>query len=118
MFQIPGILILIILALFFHYIVEVPAWSIWLLAGAWLIKELITVPFTWRLYIRPRLSPTELMLDQEGIAINKLDPDGFVRFNSEIWQAEAVDPHTVIEKGETVKIRDIRGMRLIVEKNN
>ncbi len=116
MFQIPGILILIILALFFHYVVEAPAWSIWLLAGAWLIKELVTVPFTWPLYIRPRLSPTELMLDQEGVAINKLDPGGFVKFHSEIWQAEATDPDSVIEKGEHVRIREIRGMTLIVEK--
>lgn len=87
-----------------------------MLAGAWVIKELITVPFTWRLYIRPRLSPAELMLDQYGVAIEKLDPKGFIQFHNEIWEAEAADPHMIIEKGETVKIHDIREMRLIVEK--
>lgn len=116
LFQIPGLLIIILVSLFFIYIVEVPMWTIFLLIGAWIIKELVTVPFTWRLYVRPRLSPTELMIDQEGVAMEKLDPEGFVRFHSEIWEAEAADRNTVIENGVAVRIREIRGMRLIVEK--
>jgi len=116
LFQIPGILILIIVSLFFVYVVEVPAWTIWLLIGAWVVKEAVTVPFTWRLYVRPRLSPTELMVDQYAVVAVKLDPDGYVNFHSELWEAEAVDTQTEIPKGETVRIKEIRGMRLIVER--
>lgn len=116
LFQIPGISILILVSLFFLYVVEVPGWTIWLLVGAWIIKELVTVPFTWRLYMRPRLSPAELMLDHYGVAIEKLDPKGFIRFHNEIWEAETADPDTMIEKGETVKILEVREMRLIVDK--
>lgn len=76
----------------------------------------MTVPFTWRLYARPRLSPTELMIDQDGIVLEKLDPDGFVKFHSEIWEAEVNDQDTVIEKGTKVRILEFRGMKLIVEK--
>lgn len=116
LYQIPGISILVLLSLFFVYIVEVPVWAVWLLAGAWIVKELMTVPFTWRLYARPRLSPTELMIDQDGIVLEKLDPDGFVKFHSEIWEAEVNDQDTVIEKGTKVRILEFRGMKLIVEK--
>lgn len=116
LYQIPGISILVLLSLFFVHIVEVPIWAVWLLAGAWIVKELVTVPFTWRLYSRPRLSPTELMIDQEGIVLEKLDPVGFVKFHSEIWEAEVNDQDTVIEKGTKVRILEFRGMKLIVEK--
>jgi membrane protein implicated in regulation of membrane protease activity len=116
LYQIPGISILILLSLFFVYIVDVPVWTVWLLAGAWIIKELVTVPFTWRLYARPRLSPTELMIDQEGIVLEKLDPVGFVKFHSEIWEAEVNDQNTVVEKGTKVRILEFRGMKLIVGK--
>lgn len=115
LYQIPGISILVLVSLFFIYVVEVPLWTIWMLVGAWIVKELITVPFTWRLYIRPRMSPTELMIDQEGITMEKLDPKGFVQFHSEIWEAEATDSGSVIERGVPVRIREIRGMVLIVE---
>jgi len=84
LFQIPGLSILILVSLFFLYVVEVPVWAIWMLVGAWIIKELVTVPFTWRLYIRPRMSPTELMIDQYGVAMEKPDPKGFVQFHSEL----------------------------------
>lgn len=116
LFQIPGLSILILVSLFFLYVVEVPVWAIWMLVGAWIIKELVTVPFTWRLYIRPRMSPTELMIDQYGVAMEKLDPKGFVQFHSELWEAEAADPRAVIEKGKTVRILEVREMKLIVEK--
>ncbi len=116
LYQIPGISILVLLSLFFVHIVEVPIWAVWLLAAAWIVKELVTVPFTWRLYSRPRLSPTELMIDQEGIVLEKLDPVGFVKFHSEIWEAEVNDQDTVIEKGIKVRILEFRGMKLIVEK--
>jgi membrane-bound ClpP family serine protease len=116
LFQIPGVSILILVSLFFLYVVGVPVWTIWLLVGAWILKELVTVPFTWRLYVRPRKSPTELMIDQYGIAAERLDPKGFVRFHSELWEAVSSDPAAVIEKGKTVRILEVRDMKLIVEK--
>jgi membrane protein implicated in regulation of membrane protease activity len=116
LFQIPGISILLLLALFFYHFVGIPGWALWVLVGAWIVKELVTLPFTWRLYARPRPAAYDLMIGTRGVAAEPLNPKGYVRIHGELWDAESSDPGQRIEKGTTIRVLSVNGMRLIVEK--
>lgn len=113
--QIPGISILILLVILFRSVLDFPSWAVWMLVGAWILKELFTVPFTWRLYVRPRLSPTDMLIGQEAVVIEHLDPRGFVKLHGELWAAEALSGEKAIPKGSTVIVEGIRDMTLIVK---
>ena len=57
----------------------------------------------------------EGMLLKKGVVIKKCDPEGKVRIGNELWNAVASDG-TEIDIGENIIVRDVKEMRLIVEK--
>ncbi len=52
---------------------------------------------------------------ETGVANELLDPDGMILIHGELWQAESVSGS--IARGEKVKVKDIQGFRLFVEKS-
>jgi len=50
-----------------------------------------------------------------GIAINDLHPSGYVEVGAERWQAEVVEGSPFIKRGQRVKVREIRGLTLLVQ---
>lgn len=57
----------------------------------------------------------EGMISKEGVVIKKCSPKGKVKVGSEIWSALSIDG-TEINENDQVKIKDIEGLRLIVER--
>jgi membrane-bound ClpP family serine protease len=56
------------------------------------------------------------MVGAEGIALSRLNPRGFVRVRGEIWQAEqAHGANGEILEGARVRVRDVRGLLVLVE---
>jgi membrane protein implicated in regulation of membrane protease activity len=62
-----------------------------------------------------RISGTRAMIQKRGIVIKKCAPEGKVRIGNELWTALSIDG-TEIDIGEHIFVRDITGMKLIVEK--
>jgi len=58
----------------------------------------------------------QAMIQKTGIVIEKCDPEGKVRIGNEFWTALAMEG-TEIDIGEQIIVRDIKGMKLIVEKH-
>ena len=59
------------------------------------------------------------LIGQEAIVTEKIDnlhSTGTVRINGQEWTARSVNPEHVIEKDETVMVRSIEGVKLIVGK--
>ena len=54
------------------------------------------------------------MMNEEGIAKTRLDPEGYVFVKSELWRAKC--DGGAIPEGELVVVKGIRGLTLIVEK--
>jgi membrane-bound ClpP family serine protease len=54
----------------------------------------------------------------EGIVEERLAPPGYIRVHGELWQAEVVRADVSIERGEPVRIRGIKGLRLQVERKH
>jgi len=63
---------------------------------------------------RSRVGP-EGMISKQGIVIDSCDPTGKVQIGPEIWIAESVDKMK-IEASNRVIVRDIEGLKLIVER--
>lgn len=60
------------------------------------------------------LSGGDMMVGMEGVARTRIDPEGDVFVNSELWRAQSLGE--VVEKGEHVVVRKVKGLRLIVER--
>jgi membrane protein implicated in regulation of membrane protease activity len=54
------------------------------------------------------------MIGRRGVAEGQLAPTGYIRVSDELWKVEVIGGR-VIEKGEAVRIRGIRGLILLVE---
>ena len=55
----------------------------------------------------------EGFLQETGIALETLDPNGNVQVHGEIWQAESIGGR--IEKGQKIRITDMKNFKLYVE---
>jgi membrane-bound ClpP family serine protease len=91
------------------------AW--WIGAGLvalWVLKDLLIFP-VMRHYYRPVPSERRLV-GSEGLTLSRLNPRGFVRVRGEIWQAEAANSAPEILEGTRVRVRDVRGLLVLVER--
>jgi membrane-bound serine protease (ClpP class) len=90
--------------------------SPWLLAAV-AIALVLFFGFVVRAVMRarhlPRAAGLEGMAGEVGVAIDDLNPTGRVRARRENWSAESVGPW--IAKGSPVRVREVRGLRLVVE---
>ena len=61
---------------------------------------------------------TEALIGEEGVVIEDVRPHevGIVKVKGQEWSAVAPDNETVIEKGETITVSAIEGVKLIVIK--
>ena len=62
----------------------------------------------------------DMVLGQTGIVTEKIDnlvPSGLVKVNGSVWTARSADD-SVIEENEKVIIKEIRGVKLLVIKEN
>ncbi len=78
-------------------------------------KEVILFPFTWRAYDQDCSGPIHPMIGSRGIAKEQLAPSGYVLIRGEIWRAEVRGNLSPIEKGEPIKVHEIRGLMLLVQ---
>jgi membrane protein implicated in regulation of membrane protease activity len=56
------------------------------------------------------------MVGRHGIAQQTLAPSGYVRVGGELWLAEVVGDEGSIEKGERIRVREVNGLKLLVNR--
>ncbi|MFZ7110699.1 MAG: NfeD family protein [Desulfatiglandales bacterium] len=115
--QIPGIVLVILILVLLQRWVTLPAWLFWTIVCVWIAKEVIFFPFVWRAYDSRGEEKGDDMIGQRGIAEQRLSPSGYVRVRGELWHAEIRDGDVPVERGEAVKVSDIRGLTLRVERD-
>jgi len=116
LYQLPALVILILILVFIRRWVDLPAWLAWGIVAIWVTKDVVLYPFTWHAYDRSRRrSDLTRMLGAMGIAEDRLAPAGFVRVRGELWHAEIEAGRPPVERGEAVRVRDIQGLKLLVE---
>ncbi len=86
------------------------------LFAAWLLKDAVLFPFLRVAYESGGGSGgADALVGARGVASQSLDPGGYVRVGSELWRAEVADGTQPIPRGGGVRVRDVRGLTLLVE---
>lgn len=113
--QIPDLALLISVLIIIQRWIDLPSWLIWGLILLWVAKDVILFPFLWRAYDSNRSGEKRLMIGKQGIVEEQLSPSGYVRIHGELWQAEVKGKRTSIDKGEIIRVKDINGLKLLVQ---
>jgi membrane protein implicated in regulation of membrane protease activity len=110
-------LVALVLALIvFRSLVGIPTWMVVAVLTLWVIKDIALFPRVWKAYAFADNRPVKELLDLEATVAYNLDPVGYVRARGELWRAEVKDPRRPANRGDCVRVVDIRGMTLIVER--
>ncbi len=55
------------------------------------------------------------MVGARGVAEDRLAPSGYIRVRGELWQTEVMGGDPPIEKGASVRVREVSGLTLLVQ---
>jgi membrane-bound serine protease (ClpP class) len=97
-----------------HTLFQGGALALWTVIFLVLLLIIVTVVLVITQRNRTAMSGTEMMVGMEGVVRSRIDPEGEVFVNSELWKAQSLGE--VIEKGDKVKVRKVNGLLLTVEK--
>jgi membrane protein implicated in regulation of membrane protease activity len=96
-----------------------PRWIVWAVIAAWIAKDAVLYPLTWRAYDSRGAEPSAYPREgAEGVALRRLSPTGAVRVAGEMWNAALADGARDIEDGEAVRVASRGGLTLLVEPVN
>ena len=118
LYQLPALALLGFVFLALRQWVEIPVWVSAGVLTAWIVKDIVLFPITWRAYERDGEKKTNTLIGTTGIARDRLAPSGYVTVRGELWRAETTGNGLNVEKGEAVRVNEIKGLTLLVEKTD
>jgi membrane protein implicated in regulation of membrane protease activity len=88
------------------------------LFGVWLAKDLALYPLLRRAYdpAPSRMVGAERLLGAEGTVEHEDGRHGWVRVRGELWRAGVEPDGAPLARGERVRVLDVRGLELVVER--
>lgn len=113
-FQLAGWFVVFVVTSFAAEIFAWPKEMVWIVVGAWAVKDVVLYPFVWRAYeLQDAHAVGYPAAGAEGVVLRRLDPAGTVRIGGERWKAVA-EGDRAIDAGERVRVVGRDGMTLIV----
>jgi membrane protein implicated in regulation of membrane protease activity len=112
--QLPALIFLIIILLVLRQGGVISPKVFWTVIAVWAAKDVLLFPFIWRAYDPDAPQAADPLIGARGVAMERLDPSGYIRVRGELWRAELEEGEPAVEKGETVLVRKIRGLALLV----
>lgn len=116
LFQIPSLLIVTLLVFTVNHWYILDNTIIVMIILFWILKDILIFPFVWKAYSHKDRDKSKTILNQHGVAVDTINPKGFVKINGEIWQAELVEPNDPINQGQPIEVVEIDGLKLKVRK--
>jgi membrane protein implicated in regulation of membrane protease activity len=113
--QIPGLAVLAMIMQLVLRWFELPVWLFWCSVFVWVAKDVILYPFVWRAYDQQHKQEADAMIGACCVAKERMAPSGYVLVRGEFWKAELMAGSRFVEKGERVRVRETRGLTLVVE---
>jgi membrane-bound ClpP family serine protease len=113
--QIPFTALVVAILILVRKWVDLPIWLICGLVALLVIKDIAMFPLVWRAYDPDHPALTNTMEGARGVAIDDLNPSGYVEVGAERWQAEVIDGSPPIRRGQQVRVHGIRGLTLLVQ---
>jgi membrane-bound ClpP family serine protease len=71
-------------------------------------------PFVWRAYDTRGGNAASPSVGAHGVAIENLDPSGYVRVRGELWRAEVSEGYFPVTRGHGVRVLGRDGLTLFV----
>jgi membrane protein implicated in regulation of membrane protease activity len=115
LFQIPSLILLILILALARKWVNLPAWFFWGTIAFWVAKDVLLFPFVWHVYERDYSKELQSLVGAEGIVVKRLAPSGYIQTHGELWQAKGIEDSLPVERGERVTIQGIEGLKLLVQ---
>ena len=110
--QIPTTVLLILIVVIIDQKIGIPSWLFWSVIIGSALKDIILFPFVWRSYDSRTTHP---MIGEQGVAVEQLSPEGYVRIHGVLWQARLTEGYSSVEGGQTVHVKEAEGIKLIVK---
>ena len=116
LFQIPDLLLVVLILLVLKRFIEIPDVVFWVFVACWVAKDILLYPLLGRFY-DPNFQKNRFFspVGKVGIVKAALVPKGKVQVNGELWQAEILDRTHSADVDETVRVRGVNGLTLLVE---
>lgn len=115
LFQLPELLLLAAVLAILGGWLDLPGWVWAVVLGGWALKDVLLFPFIWRAYDDRQPTRSNSLIDAQGVALVRLDPQGHVRVRAERWKAELAPGARPVEADEPVRVVGLRGLTLLVE---
>ncbi|HWP59678.1 MAG TPA: NfeD family protein [Candidatus Acidoferrales bacterium] len=114
LFQIPGWAIAAVVLFVAYEAFELSRKLALGLFAAWAAKDFVLYPFVRKAYEADVKTGSQELIGKRGIAKQWLRPEGYVEIHGTLWRATA-DPETrPISPQTPVRVKDARGLMLIV----
>jgi membrane protein implicated in regulation of membrane protease activity len=92
--------------------------AVWLAVLGWVIwvaKDFAMYPWLREAFEVGEADASALLIGRTGLARERIAPSGYVRIGAELWRAELAPGAAAIESGAAVRVREVRGLTLVVE---
>jgi membrane-bound ClpP family serine protease len=114
--QIPDLVLLLLALAVLDRWLDLSREVVAAVVGVWLVKVVLVLPLARRALAQaPVLEPTP-SAGSVGTARTRLDPAGYGRFRGELWRCEITDDGEPLEEGARLRVRDVDGLSLVVER--
>jgi len=118
LFQLPGWTLLVLILVLVKDWLNLSTPIMLGIIALWVTKDLVMFPFLWRAYDPNPERTSYRLVGERAVAQERFSPRGYVQVHGELWQAELTNPEAVVEKGQVVKIHEVRGLTLLVQPDN
>lgn len=112
--QVPSWLILALLLIGLRHWIDLPLWVAVGLFALWVVKDFSLYPFVRSAYESCAPTGSHRLVGAQGVAHKRLDPNGYVQVNGELWRAIAEPSDHPILPGTPIKVREADGLTLVV----
>lgn len=115
LFQIPEILLLIIISLLVRHYYDYPLWIFWLIIAGSILKDVFLFNKTWQSYVVHNSDEFSRVIGKIGLAVKDFNQYGYINISGELWKVEVAMP---VKKGDKLIVKKVEGLKLNVEKVN
>jgi len=118
LFQVPEFLLFIVAMIIAGRWINIPAWFFWSFIVLLIAKDVLLFPFVRRAYDSWDATKACSLIGKKGTVIKPLKPTGYVQVSGELWKAKVSGSGKTIEKGEVIRVEEVKGFCLIVDRSN
>ena len=112
----PGWVLVGVLVSAFHERLEVGPGAAAALVALWVVKDLALYRWLRPAFEPDSRTPVEKLVGAMAVVTEPLAPEGYLRLGAELWRAEASPRGVPIPAGARVRVREARGLTLVVER--